>query len=145
MKKLVCVIMATALLLSVLTACNFTTNFSDSNGTLAEQEKVESMFAALSSGDLEAAKSLLHPDVAAEQADALEQLQDYLDGRDPVELTQLNWKVTSTAGLGGKTRQESGTYQVRLEDDTVFYLSVSYLTQEQAEGFSAFQFILGIV
>lgn len=145
MKKLVCVIMTTALLLAVLTACNFTTNFSDSNGTLAEQKKVESMFAALSSGDLEAAKALLHPDVAAEQADALEQLQDYLDGRDPVELTQLNWKVTSTAGLGGKTRQESGTYQVRLEDDTVIYLSVSYLTQEQAEGFSAFQFILGIV
>lgn len=145
MKKLVCVILAAALLLPVLTACNFTTNFSDSNGTLAEQEKVERMFAALASRDLEAAEALLHPDVAAEQADALEQLQEYLDGRKLADMTQLNWKVTSTASLGGKTRQESATYQVVLEDDTAFYLTVCYLTQEQAEGFSTFQFVLGIV
>ena len=145
MKKIICIVLVMVLTLSVMTACNFTTNVSNSAGQMQEMEKLESMLVALSSGDMVAAKALLYPDVASTQSDALEQLQEYLNGRKVTDLNQLNWNVSTSTGLGGKTRQESASFQATLDDGTVFYLSVCYVTENQAQGFSSFQFILGIV
>ncbi len=145
MKKIVCLLLVVILLLTILTACNFTTNFSNSAGQMQELEKVENMLAALSSGDALTSKELLHPDVSTERAAALVQLQEYLNGRKVTDLEQLSWNVSTSTGLGGKTRQESASFQVTLDDDTVFYLSVCYVTEAQAQGFSSFQFVLGVV
>lgn len=145
MKKIVCVILVVVLSLSVLTACNFTTNASNGFGQMQEQEKVDSMLSALSSGDASAAKALLHPDVSAEKAQTLVQLQEYLNGRKVTELKRLSWNVSTSAGLGGTTRQEQATFQATLDDGTVIYLSVCYVTEDQSQGFTAFQFVLGVV
>ena len=103
------------------------------------------MLSALSSGDAAAAKALLHPDVSAEKAQTLAQLQEYLNGRKVTNLKQMNWKVSTGAGLGGTSRQEQGSFQATLDDGTVIYLSACYVTEDQAQGFIAFQFVLGIV
>ncbi len=145
-KKIACVILTMALCLCVLSACNFTSNISNSFGQMQEQEKVDSMLSALSSGDASAAKALLHPDVSAENAQTLVQLQQYLNGRKVTDLKREGWSVsTSTVPFGGTIRQEKASFQATLDDGTVFHLSVCYVTEDQSQGFTAFQFVLGIV
>lgn len=145
MKRAICLVMVVVLSLTILTACNLTTNTSGGFAQMQAQEEVDSMLSALSSGDAAAAKALLHPDVSAEKAQTLAQLQEYLNGRKVTDLKQLNWKVSTSAGLGGTSRQEQGSLQATLDDGTVIYLSACYVTEDQAQGFIAFQFVLGIV
>ena len=146
MKKTNCLLLVVVLSLTILTACDFTTNVSNSFGQMQGQEKVDSMLSALSSGDASAAKALLHPDVSAENAQTLVQLQEYLNGRKVTDLKREGWSVsTSTVPFGGTIRQEKASFQAALDDGTVFHLSVCYVTEDQAQGFTAFQFVLGIV
>ena len=145
MKKIALFFLAVVLLFSVLTACSFTTNQSNSAGQMRELDKVNSMLSSLSTGDISSAKALLHPEVSAEKAESLVQMQEYLNGRKVIDVTQQNWNVSTSTGLGGTVRQEKASFQITLDDSTVCYLSVCYVTENQAQGFLTFQLVLGLV
>ena len=88
---------------------------------------------------------LIHSDRSADAMVVLTQVADYLDGRNIKSLEQTSMSVKNTASATGKTRQENGILYVTMEDGETFYLSVCYVTQDNAEGFYTFQLILGLV
>lgn len=146
MKKILSLLIAAAILCT-LTACNLTTNFSDSTGNSKMQAvtQVEELMTALAAADTEKALALMHPDVEEKSENAIEQLSDYLVGRKVTKLDQQNIVVNSSSGNRGKSRQETATFLVTLEDNTVFYISATYLTNNTGKGFISFQFVLGLV
>jgi len=146
MKRWFCLVLA-VLLLAALTGCNFTTNFNDSTGTtkMEATDKVRQMMDALADGDMAAAEGLLHSNVTGEKKETLVQLQSFLAGRRTVSLEQMNLKVQNYTGTGGKTRQEQANFQAELSDGTRFYLNVCYVSDDASQGFTSFQFVLGVV
>ncbi len=147
MRKWIAGMMAIVSLLCLLTACNFNTNFTDSTGN-AEMKaagKVEEMMVALTSGNGDAARNLMHPEVADRCEAAIAQMSDYVAGRKTTKLEQVSLTVNSSAGTAGNVRQEAAVFRVELEDSTVFFLSVTYVFNSDGEGFISFQIVLGAV
>ncbi|MGM9668920.1 MAG: hypothetical protein ACI3VZ_04095 [Faecousia sp.] len=146
MKKLICFVLVPLVLLSCLTACNFTKNIS---GALTEEAesapKVEEMMTALAENRASDAKSLMHPQVTENADAAIAQMCDYLAGREISSMEQRNINVHTSTGTSGRTRQEQMTYQVTLNDGTVFYLNAVYFSDAAGSGFVAFQLVLGLV
>lgn len=147
MKRFLCMLAAAAAILCLMTACNFTTNFSDGTGitTMQSAPKVEDMMTALSSGDTEAARALMHPDVAGDADDAIAQLADYIAARKTAQMEQTGLTVNTSSGTGGSVRQENGAFRVELEDGTFCYISAVHLTNSDGEGFISFQLVLGVI
>ena len=146
MRKIMCLTL-TAVLVLMLCACNFTTNFSDSMGMTSAEcvPEVEIVLQALTDGKIDEAATHFHPNVAEKSDDALEQMRDYLDGRSVSELTQQSFRVNTSTGTAGKIRQEAVTMKVVLEDGTVCYLSATHRSDNNGEGFVSFQLVLGVV
>lgn len=147
MKRFLCLLAVIVAVSCLMTACNFTTNFSDGTGntTMQSAPQVEEMMEALSSGDAEEARTLLHPDVAQNADGAIGQMADYLAGRRIAQMEQTAVTVNTSSGTGGSARQENGAFCVELEDGTVFYMSVVHLANNDGEGFVSFQLVLGLV
>lgn len=139
----------TAMLLVVclLTACNFTTNFTDSVGmTEAEsREKVEQMLQALVDGDTDAALALMHPGAVERSETPIIQMSNYLSGHTVAKMTQTGVRVNTSSGTAGKIRQEATTFQVNLDDGAEVYIAATYYENSDGAGFISFQLILGIV
>ena len=135
------------MLIFLLSACNFTTNFSDSMGITSTDciPEVEAVLQALADGKINEAATHFHPNVAERSGDALEQMRDYLDGRKVSNLTQQGFTVNTSTGTAGKVRQEFATMQITLEDGTVCYLSAARHADNDGEGFVSFQLVLGVV
>lgn len=146
MKRWICTFTAVALL-CLLSACSFTTNFSDSTGNSKMQTaaKVEEMMTALAGDDMDTALSLMHPEVAGNSEAAIAQMRDYLAGRKMSELNQMGVSVNTSTGTSGQTRREEATFQVIFEDETEVYLSAAYYSDNSGEGFASFQLVLGVV
>lgn len=139
MKKILTV---TALLLVfalLLSAC-------DMDLTPQAEPYIRQMLTALSTGDADAAKALLHPDrVDEDTGDLLRMLTDLMAGREVERCTQTGINMRSQmAGTGGAYREESGTVQVSLTDGTTLVLSYTYLSNDTGDGFTAFRFMVGI-
>ena len=146
MKKIICVALALLLLLSCLTACDITQSMVDAIEEGAEATpKVEKMMAALADHNVADAKALLHPQLTEISDDAIIQMSDYLAGRTVSAMELENINTTSSAGVGGKIRQERLAYQVTLTDGAVIYLNVIHVSGSEGEGFTAFQIVLGVV
>lgn len=146
MKKKICFVLVLLVLLSSLTACNFTQNISGAMADKAESTpKVEEMMTALAQNSASDAKNLMHPQVSERSDDAITQMSAYLDGREfsSIELKSINVNVST--GTSGKSRQEQVTYQVTLTDGAVIYLNVVYLSDNGGTGFTSFQLVLGVV
>ena len=146
MRKIMCLTL-TAVLVLMLCACNFTTNFSDSMGMTSAEcvPEVEIVLQALTDGKIDEAKNHFHPDERENISDALAQMCDYLNGRVVSELTQQSFRVNTSTGTAGKIRQEAVTMKVVLEDGTVCYLSATHRSDNNGEGFVSFQLVLGVV
>jgi len=146
MKKTLQVLIV-VILCCLLTACNFTTNFSDATGNakMDSLPQVEKMLDALIAEDMDTAMQLVHSDRKADAEVMLTQAADYLDGRRVEKLEQTSLSVKNTASTSGNTRQENGILYVTMEDGETFHLSVCYVAQDNAEGFYTFQLILGLV
>ena len=138
---------AVLLVACLLTACNFTTNFTDSVGvTEAEStEKVEQMLQALVDGNADAALALMHPGVAERAEAPIVQMNNFLSGRAVAEMTQTGVRVNTSTGTSGKTRQEATNFQVILDDGTEIYIAATYYENSDGAGFISFQLVLGIV
>ena len=108
MRKIMCLTL-TAVLVLMLCACNFTTNFSDSMGMTSAEcvPEVEIVLQALTDGKIDEAKNHFHPDERENISDALAQMCDYLNGRVVSELTQQSFRVNTSTGTAGKIRQEA--------------------------------------
>ena len=131
----------------LMTACNFTTNFSDSTGNTKMEacQQVEDMMTALSQDDRETALALMYPEYASKLADIYEQLAGFMDGRKVSNMTQKSVNIKKSNGTDGKVQQETATFLVALEDGMELYLSVCYVTESNKEGFVSFQLVLGVV
>lgn len=146
MKKVICLTLVILGIISCFTACNFTTDVSDTTKENAESTpKVEEMISLIAERRLSDAKTLLHP-LANEKADgAIEQMARYIDGRavNSMELMKIN--SSSSTGSSGKMRQEQVEYQLTLTDGEIVYLSAVYRSDNAGNGFVSFQLVLGIV
>jgi len=146
MKKLVCLSLVLVVLLGCLTACNFTQNKTGPLAGEAQSEsKVEKMLTALAQSNLSDAKALMHAETAEEADDGLNQISDFLAGREATSIEQKSIKVSTSSGTSGKTRQEQVAYQVTLNDGDVIYLNVVYRSDSDGDGFVSFQLVLGVV
>ncbi len=146
MKKLICGGLVVLVLLSCLAGCNVTRNVSgpitkDAQAT----QKVEEMLAILAENRIEDAMDYMHPQVSETSEEGIVQVSDYLSGRkaESVELKNIN--ITNSTGTAGKVRQEEVIYQVVLDDEEVIYLNVCYFSDNDGEGFSSFQVVLGVI
>lgn len=146
MKKLLCLLLAAALLLT-LTACNFTSNFHDNLGVTEAQctGQVEEMLQELAEADLAAALEKMHPGVADRAENGLEQLRDYMEGRKVLKLNLQGVSRNTSSGSAGKVEQEQAAFQVVLSDGTIIYISAVYRTDNDGAGFVSFQLVLGVV
>ena len=140
---LFCAILAAVCL---LTACKFTTNFSDSMGITEAQctSKTSDMLLALTKDDQDAALALMHPDATAGAKAGLEQIADFLDGRYVVELKQVSVQITTSSGSNGKVQREQASFKTLLADGSQMYVTVYHDTTDSGEGFVSFQVILGV-
>ena len=147
MKKAICIVAVVMAVLCLLTACNFTSNFSDALGMVKANStsQAEQMMKALAEKDTEAALALLHPNVSQAGEAAVKQMEDYFNGRKVSALKQVSINTRTVSGTSGKATQESVTFQVTLEDNTAFYISAVYLTDKAGQGFASFQLVLGVV
>lgn len=147
MKKSVIILAVVVAACCLLTACNFTTNFNDSIGITQMEafSQVEKMISELAEQDMDEALKLVHPDRKTDAQEMLEQVADFLAGRSAAEIEQTSLSVKNSTSAQGKVRQENGTLRVELDDGETLYISVSYVTQENAEGFYTFQLVLGLV
>ena len=102
------------------------------------------MMLALAEGDEAAAEALMHPDVDPKAKEQLAQIEDYLAGRKVSSMEQKSISFNKFVGTNGKESREDVTYQVKLEDNTEIYISVSYLENTSGSGFTAFQMSLGV-
>lgn len=140
MKKLLTVTALVLILALTLSACGMTIDM-----TAQAEPHIKEMLTALSAGDLEAAKALLHPDRVDDATDgALEALVALLDGREVASCVQVSINVQTSTGTGGTSRTESGTVHVLFTDDTDLRLSYSYVSDNGGEGFATFQFLVGV-
>ena len=134
------------LIIGCLTACNFSSNISSSLHENAESSaKAEKMINALAENRIEDARDMMHSNVVASNDDALNQMIDYLDGRDADSMEPENINISSSVGTSGKIRQESVVYKVTLTDNSVIRVKAIYLSDSSDSGFIAFQISLGVV
>ena len=146
MKKRVCLAMALLMVICCLTACSFTSSMLDTGGgKLQATSKVEDMMTAMAENRLEDAKALMHPTAAAQSVDPIAQMSAFLAGRKVTNMQQTTISVNTSTGTSGKTRQESASFQVTLDDGTAIHLAVTYLSNKAGEGFTSFQLVLGVV
>lgn len=146
MKRMFAVV-AMLLALCLLTGCSFTTNYSDNMGKTETEsrEKVEDMLQALADGDTDAALALMHPEAVDKAGSFMDQMRDFLAGRNVAQMEQVGVRVNTSTGTAGKSRQEVTNFQVRLEDGTEIYVAATYFFNNAGEGFVSFQLVLGIV
>ena len=146
MKKRICLAIALLMVMCCLTACNFTSSMLDAGGgKLQATSKVEDMMTAMAENRLEDAKALMHPTAAGQSVDPIAQMSAFLAGRKVTNMQQTNIRVNTSTGTSGKTRQESASFQVTLDDGTTIHLSATYLSNKAGEGFTSFQLVLGVV
>lgn len=146
MKKVICLILALAAMLSCLTACRFSQNASGAMAGKAESApKAEEMMASLAAGSISDAKALMHPQVAENADQAIAQMSAYLAGRKTSAMEQKSITVNTSTGTAGNSRQERVAYQVTLSDGAVIYINSIYLSDKLGTGFVSFQLILGVV
>lgn len=147
MKKAFSVLAVAVAVIFLLSGCSFTTNFSDNTGasTMEAADKVEDMVAALTAGNMDTALALMHPNRTTDSEAGIKQMCEYLAGRKTVDLNHQSLRVSTRSGTSGDARQESAAIRAELEDGTVVFLSVTYLTDSTGEGFVSFQMVLGVV
>ncbi len=146
MKKLICSALILLILLSSLTACNFTQTVSGILTDSAESTpKVEEMMLALAENRQSDAIALMHPQVADNSEAAIAQMSDYLDGRKVSSLEANSVNINNSVGTSGKSKEEQVIYRVTLTDNTVIFLNVVHLSDNGREGFTSFQLVLGAI
>ena len=146
MKKSICCILLLLSVLSCLMACNFTTNTSgDFAGEAESFSKVEEIMVALAQNNTSDAKQTIHPKSVEESDAAIVQMSNFLAGRKAVSIQQVSIHVTTSKGTAGKTKEEYVTYAATLSDGDIVYLSVVYLSDNDGDGFTSFQMVLGLV
>ncbi len=146
MKKLICFIFVLAVLLSSLTACNFTTNISGALESKAESPLyVEEMLVALAENRSADAKNLLHPHLTEKSDESISQMIDYMSGCEIISMEMNSINISTSTGTSGKSRQEQVTYKVTLTDGAVIYINTTYLSDNAGTGFTSFQLVLGVI
>lgn len=109
------------------------------------EPQIRDMLTALTAGDADSAAALLHPDRADGATDAaIAQMIALLDGREAISCTMVGLNVNTSTGTGGTSRTESGTVHILFDDDTDLQLEYSYVRDKGGEGFSTFQFLVGV-
>lgn len=137
MKRLFACILALMLMASMFSGCSFDLK--------SETEPLfEDMMEALSDGDAEEAMELLHPEVAADEDTeaGIQSLIDLLDGREMEDFKRTGFNIYSGVNTGGKTKEESCTYEVELDDGTELEVEFEYVTNRDGEGFAVFKLSL---
>ena len=100
---------------------------------------------------MDAALKLMHPSVLETDQERenvkamLQQMMDFVDGRQFQNLSQASLNVNSSTGTAGQIKRESASFQVTLDETTNCYLAVVYLTQNGKTGFVSYQLVLGVV
>ncbi len=138
MKKRIFVLLLATLMLCMMTGCNLAEASKEATG------RVEEMLEALTDGDAEGALAMMHPDVSEDAEDAIDQMIDYIDGREVEKIEQTNFGVNTSLDGGGKTRTEEGGFQVSFDDGTKIHVAATYTIDDDGEGFSRFQLELDI-
>ena len=131
MKKkisILCVLLALAVLFS---ACDVNSNM---------EPAVRQMLDALCAGDIDTAKTYLHPDIFKINDDptaGLLQISTLLAGRTVTEMKQTNMYVTMKFGTDFTGRQEQGIFVLTLNDGTQCQLEATYF-DGTSKGFMGF-------
>ncbi len=147
MKKWIYAITVTAILIALLSGCNFNTNYSGAPAAMPMEADtmVEQMLTALTGADAEKAKALLHADIAEQSDAAIAQMTEYIAGREVTKLERTSLNIKTTTGTAGKVRQGDASFRVQLSDGAEFYLAVTYVSGTGGKGFTAVQIVLGVV
>lgn len=140
MKKILSI---TALLLVfalALTACNL-----DVDITAQAEPQIREMLAALTAGDGDAAKALIHPSRVDGATDAaIAAMIDLLGGREVESCTQVSLHVNTSTGTKGTARTESGTVHLLFTDGTDMRLQYAYVSDNNGQGFATFELLVGV-
>ena len=138
MKRVFACFLAALLMASMLSGCGLDLK--------SESEPCfEDMMEALSAGDVDEGLELMHPDVA-EEADTeygIQSMVDFLDGREMEDFKRTGVNIHSNVDLQGKTKQETCTYEVELDDGTEILVEFEYLSDREGEGFAYIRLSLG--
>ncbi len=137
MKRVFACILAALLMASMLSGCGLDLK--------SESEPYfEDMMEALSNGDADEAMELLHPDVAEDDdtEEGVQSLIDLLDGREMEDYKRTGVNIHSSVNTTGKTKQETCTYEIELDDGTELEVEFEYVSNRDGEGFAVFKLSL---
>lgn len=147
MKKTISLSLVILAIISCLTACNINTNslMNSLNDKAESSPKIENMMIALTSGNASDAKALLHPQTNPDADNSINQMIEYLNGKqiNSMELTNIN--LSSSVGTSGRVKQEHATYKIVLSNSETIGISAVYLSNNEGSGFVSFQLLLGII
>ena len=146
MKRTMCFVLVLLIAVAVLVSCNYTMNKS---GVLAgesrSEPKVKDMLSALAAGEISEALGMMHPSVANRSQPAINQMSEYLYGREGASIEQISINISTTNGNSGVSEQEEAVYRVTMADGSVVYLNVVYFADAVGVGFASFQLVLGVL
>ena len=145
MKKTICLTLILLSMLGCLTACACNTNMSGAVTEVDSFPKVEEMMMVLAQNSMSDAKKMMHPQSVENSDAAIAQMSRYLAGREAISIEQISFNVQNSFSTSGNTMEEHATYTVTLTDGEVLYLTMVYLSDNYGEGFTSFQFVLGLV
>ena len=145
MKRIFCLAIVLVVLVGCFASCDLAESMQgivNAVGSKVESgPKVEEMMDAMSEGRKSDAKELLHPDVADDSDKAIDQMSAFLADRkvEQMELKSVNLNTSN------KGNQEEVVYEITLDDGDIFYVKAVYLSNDDGEGFTDFQFVLGMI
>lgn len=147
MKKICLFSVVILLLLLCFSSCNLGQQLTDSLENETESKlKVQEMMTYLSENDIENAKTLIHPDTDSENIESsIEQMIDYIDGREATSFELDGINVKTSVGTSGKEKQEDVYYIVTLSDQSIIYITATYISNNSGDGFYTFQISLGLI
>ena len=146
MKKIICLVLLTLMLFSCLTSCALLEKAVKSIMDKSESTpKATEMMTALSEGRAEDAKALLHPDIREGTDDAIEQMIEFVNGREIDAVTMTGVKIYESVGTNGKVSREECSFSVTFKDGSSTNVSSIYVTSKDGEGFESFQFSIGAI
>ena len=79
----------------------------------------------------------------ADTEDGIQSMVDFLDGREMEDFKRTGVNIHSNVDLQGKTKQETCTYEVELDDGTEILVEFEYLSDREGEGFAYIRLSLG--
>jgi hypothetical protein len=144
MKKSICLALV-IVILTALCSCSLIDDMKAAfSGDAESAKKVTEMMTALCEGRSDDASALLHPEAADGADNDIENMINYIGGRQVVDMKLSGYHINAYASVSGSTKEEEYVYRLEMSDGEILHVNAVYRSNNNGVGFSSFRFIHGV-